>query len=110
MVFIVSLATSVRTQRAVKAIPRDEASPHCQNFTLEGLVFEGTDLSAFLFLLNLPFPLISLVSHVPSPDPLLPRNKSLLNPFFFPDTVVSLRNSLHFIPFPKLSSWVPATT
>ena len=43
MVFIVSSATSVRTQRAVKAIPRDEAAPHCQNFTLEGLVFERTD-------------------------------------------------------------------
>jgi len=43
MVFIVSSAKSVRTQRAVKGIPRDEAAPHCQNFTLGGSVFEGTD-------------------------------------------------------------------
>jgi len=55
MVFIVSSATSVRTQRAVKAIPRDEAAPHCQNFTLEGLVFEGTDFCLLLFLLTFPF-------------------------------------------------------
>lgn len=73
-------------------------------------IWRNRFLSAFLFLLNLPFSLISLVSHVPSPDLLLPWNKSLLNPFFFPDAVVSLRNSLHFIPLPMLSSWVPATT
>lgn len=110
MVFIVSSATSVRTQRAVKAIPRDEAAPHCQNFTLEGLVFEGTDFCLLLFLLTFPF-LSSLsflmflhrISCYPETNP-----SWIL--FFFPGAVVSLRNSLHFIPLPMLSSWVPATT
>ena len=77
MVFIVSSATSVRTQRAVKAIPRDEAAPHCQNFTLEGLVFEGTDfclllfLSSFLFLSSLSFLMfLHRISCYPETNPL----------------------------------------
>lgn len=96
---------------------RDEASPHCQNFTLEGLVVEGTDFclffsfsqtseSSYPFSFFLSFLLLLFLLRIPS----YPETNPYRILFFLSDTVVSLRNSPHSISLPMFSSWVLAAT